>query len=129
MSAERVQAEIELLKRRYPELEVRGDGWCRMARYALPDGWSSPEVELAFRVPENLPGEVPYAFWTRPTLTLRGGGSPTNADGAPVETVFGPGWQQWSWQLEDWRPGDTPTDGSNMVDHVRSIGYRLKELN
>jgi hypothetical protein len=129
MSVDRIQAEIELLKQRYPEIEIRDGGWCRFTRYSLPDGWSSAEAELAFRIPENLPGEVPYAFWTRPPLTLSGGGSPSNADSPPVETVFGSGWQQWSWQLEDWRPGDTPGAGSNMVDHVRSIGYRLKELN
>ncbi len=129
MSAERLQAELQLLKRRYPELEARDDGWCRFASYSLPDGWSSQQVELAFRVPENLPGEIPYAFWTRPVLTLSGGGPPSNADGPPVEIVFGSGWQQWSWQLEDWRPADTPAAGSNMVDHVRSIGYRFEELN
>lgn len=129
MSAERVQAEIELLRKRYPDLECIGDGWCRLARYELPDGWSVGEVELAFRVPPDLPGETPYAFWTRPSVTKNDGGKPSNADGALVSTGFGEGWQQWSWQLEDWNPGDTPRDGSNMVDHVRSISYRFKELN
>ncbi|MEK6272841.1 MAG: E2/UBC family protein [Actinomycetota bacterium] len=127
MSTERVQAEIELLKRRHPDLECRDDGWCRLARYALPDGWSESEVELAFRVPENIPGEQPYAFWTKPTLTLEDGRTPNNTSG-PVDTDLGPGWQQWSWQLEDWRPGPTPAEGSNVVDHFRSIAYRFREL-
>lgn len=127
MSTERVQAEIELLKQRYPDLEYRDEGWCRLPRYALPEGWSHSEVELVFRVPLNLPGETPYAFWTRPVLTLTGGGPPNNTSG-PIETAFGPGWQQWSWQLEDWRPGERPADGSNMVDHVRSIAFRFREL-
>ena len=65
MSLERVEAEIQLLKQRYPDVEVRDDGWCRLARYALPDGWSESEVGLVFRVPPNVPGEIPYAFWTK----------------------------------------------------------------
>ncbi len=63
MSLERVEAEIQLLKQRYPDVEVRDDGWCRLARYALPDGWSESEVGLVFRVPPNVPGEIPYAFY------------------------------------------------------------------
>ena len=127
MSTERVQAEIELLRQRVPDLECREDGWCRLVRYRLPDGWSESEVELAFRVPPNIPGELPYAFWTQPIVTLKAGGTPNNTTG-PVETGFGAGWQQWSWQLEDWRPGPTPTEGSNVVDHFRSITYRFQEL-
>lgn len=127
MSSERVQAEIELLEQRYPDVECRDDGWCRLAGYELPEGWSELEVELAFRVPLNIPGEIPYAFWTRPFLTLNSGAAPNNTSG-PVETGFGQGWQQWSWQLEDWRPGPTSQDGSNMGDHVRSIAYRLQQL-
>lgn len=127
MSSERVQAEIELLERRYSDVECRDDGWCRLGRYELPEGWSESEVELAFRVPLNIPGEIPYAFWTRPFLTLKSGAAPNNTSG-PVETGFGQSWQQWSWQLEGWSPGPTPQDGNNMVDHVRSIAYRLKQL-
>jgi hypothetical protein len=127
MSGERVQVEIELLEQRCPDVECRDDGWCRLARYELPEGWNESEVELAFRVPLNIPGEIPYAFWTRPFLTLKSGAAPNNTSG-PVETGFGQGWQQWSWQLEGWSPGPTPHDGSNIVDHVRSIAYRLKQL-
>lgn len=127
MTGERVQAEIELLRQRYPDVEVRDEGWCRLAHYALPEGWSEVEIELVFRVPPNIPGETPYAFWTKPFLTLKDGGTPNDATG-PVETGFGAGWQQWSWQLEDWRPGPTPKAGSNVCDHVRSIARRFKEL-
>jgi hypothetical protein len=127
MSAERVQAEIELLQQRYPGLECRDDGWCCLARYALPDGWHPSEVQLAFRVPQNIPGEQPYAYWTKPQVTLKDGGTPNNTT-APVETGFGPGWQQWSWQLENWHPGSTPAEGSNTADHFRSIAYRFQEL-
>lgn len=127
MSTERVQAEIELLKRHYPDLECRDDGWCRLDRYELPDGWSESEVEVALRVPPNIPGELPYAFWTKPTLKLEDGRAPNNAT-APAETGFGPGWQQWSWQLEGWHPGPTPAEGSNVLDHLRSIAYRFREL-
>jgi hypothetical protein len=127
MNTERVQAEIELLKQRVPSLECRDDGWCRLASYPTLEGWSESEVELAFRVPPNVPGEMPYGFWTKPIVTLKDGNLPNNAT-APAETGFGPGWQQWSWQLEDWRPGPTPAAGSNVVDHFHSIAYRLREL-
>jgi hypothetical protein len=127
LNAEWVQAEVELLKEQFPELECRDDGWCRLAHYALPEGWSEPEVALAFRIPHGLPGEVPYAFWTKPSVTLEGGAPPDRTSG-PVETGFGPGWQQWSWQAESWHPGPSPREGNNMTDHVRSIAHRFQEL-
>ena len=126
MSSERIQSETELLKEVYAELECRDDGWCRLAGYPLPEGWSASEVELAFRIPQQL-GEVPYAFWTRPMVTLAGGGEPDRSSG-PVTTELGEGWQQWSWQAEGWQAGPTPREGNNMLDHVRSIRQRFEEL-
>src|SRR4051794_11076837 len=127
---ERVNAEIALLKQRFPELEVRPDLWCRFAHYRLPKGiWAVDEVELAFQIPAQLPGQQPYAFWVNPPLALKDGGTVGNYS-APVATVFGSGWGQFSWAPEVWAPSAdiaTIAKGANMVNFVESFAVRLRE--
>lgn len=126
---DRVRAELELIRTRYPELEFREeDHWARIPSYPVLDDWGVERVEIAFRVPANLPGEQPYGFWVRPPLTAPGGVAATNTSG-PVETGFGSGWQQFSWSPEIWRPGAEPRQGTNMLDFVRSFAHRLREVN
>jgi hypothetical protein len=125
---ERVEAEIALLKGRFPELEIRPDLWCRFPEYRLAAGiWNVEVVELAFRIPAQLPGEQPYAFWVRPPLTLAAGGTPRNY--TPNVTIdLGAGWGQFSWAPEVWAPSptiETITLGTNMVNFVESFAVRL----
>jgi hypothetical protein len=127
---ERVNVEIELLKKRFPKLEVRPDLWCRIPVYRLPQGiWNVDEVELAFQIPEQLPGQQPYGFWVKPSLTLKDGGAPGNFS-AGVTTPFGDNWGQFSWAPEAWAPSPdiaTITKGTNMVNFVESFAVRLRE--
>lgn len=123
---ERAQAEATLVASAYPDLEVHSDGWARIPAYPIPGGlWTVEVAEVAFRFPENLPGEAPYAFWVRPPLVLRSGATVQNVTMA--STPFGDGWQQFSWSTEPWQPGATPSDGSNMLHFVRSFATRLGE--
>jgi len=127
---ERVDAEIALLKGRFPELEIRPDLWCRFPEYRLPVGiWNVEVVELAFRIPAQLPGEQPYGFWVKPPLTLAGGATPGSY--TPSVTIdLGAGWGQFSWAPEVWAPSptiDTITHGTNMVNFVESFAVRLRE--
>src|SRR5919206_2402943 len=127
---ERVEAEIALLKKRFPELEVRPDLWCRFAQYRLPAGiWNVDVAELAFQIPAQLPGQQPYGFWVRPSLTLKAGGVPSNYSPS-VTTPLGDGWGQFSWAPEIWGPSptvETIAQGTNMVNFVESFAIRLRE--
>ena len=125
---DRVRAEVELVRSRYPMLEFREDDfWARIADYPLPEAWGRPSTELAFQVPRDIFGQQPYGFWIRPPLVAPGGGPPTNTSG-PVATGFGEGFQQFSWAPEIWKPGVEPRNGSNLLDFVRSFAQRLREV-
>lgn len=125
-----MQAEIELLQRRYPDLEVRDDLWCRFARYRLPVGiWNVDQAELAFQIPPQLPGAQPYGFWVRPSLILGDGGSIGNYT-PNVSIPLGDGWGQFSWSPEVWAPSGDVQDlikGTNMVNFVEGFAFRLSE--
>ncbi len=125
---ERIDQELVLLRTVYPDLEWYPQSlWVRIPSYRLPDGvWNASEIELAFQMPQNLPGQQPYGFWVRPGLVLANGGTPNNYT-YPVATALGEGWGQFSWSLISWQPQAEITAGSNMLNFVRSIADRLRE--
>lgn len=126
---ERIAQELGMLRTCWPDLEYLEAGhWVRIPRYTVPRGiWNVDEVEVAFQIPEQLPGQAPYGFYVRPALRLAADGSPPNNYTDPVTTPFGEGWGKFSWAPVDWRPAAEPAAGSNMVDFVRSLTDRLRE--
>ena len=134
MDAERLEQELELLRSGYPDLEYRlvdGANWVRIPAYPVPDGWVAADepvaaVEIVFQIPQV--GQAPYAFRTRPVITLAGGGAPSNYT-APVFTPWGNEFAQFSWSpLETWVPKTDIRAGANMLNFARSFADRLKEL-
>lgn len=125
---ERIEQELALLMTVYQDLEWHPDTlWVRMPVYILPVGvWRLSQVELAFQMPQDLPGQQPYGFWVRPNLEPAGGGAPTNYT-YPVSIALGEGWGQFSWSPAAWQPQVEIAAGSNMLDFVRSIADRLRE--
>jgi hypothetical protein len=125
---DRIRAEIDLVRSRFPSLQFREqDLWACICDYPLPQGWGRDCAEIAFRVPEDMFGQRPYGFWVRPPLSAPNGGPPSNTSG-PVETGFGQGWQQFSWEPASWQPGPEPRAGTNLLDWVRSFRQRLSEV-
>jgi hypothetical protein len=125
---ERVQEEVELLRTAYRDLEYRqeaGVHWVRISSYAVPEGWSHAEVEVAFQVPGSI-GQAPYAFRVRPGLRLEGGGQINNYT-YPVTTPWGDDWGQFSWSPVTWVPKEDIRAGANMLNFVRSFADRLRE--
>src|SRR5262249_20328141 len=66
----RVEAEIELLRDRYPMLEVQGL-WVRIPGYALPTGWSRDKTDVAIQIPPNYPGGPPYGIYVPSDLKFK----------------------------------------------------------
>jgi hypothetical protein len=124
---ERAWEEARLVASAYPDVEVRpSDGWARIPSYPVPPGhWTVDRAEIAFRFPDELPGQAPYGFWVRPVLALKAGGEIRNA--TVSSNPFGGEWQQFSWSVDPWQPGATASEGSNMLHFVRSISQRLSE--
>lgn len=134
MDAERLEQELELLRTGYPDLEYRfvdEAHWVRIPAYPVPDGWFAGEepvaaVEIVFQISQA--GQAPYAFRTRPPITLVGGGTPSNYS-APVSTPWGNDFAQFSWSpLEPWVPKADIRAGANMLNFARSFAERLEGL-
>jgi len=122
--------ELTLLRACWPTL-VHADGtnWCKIPDFVVPDGWNTATADIAFQIPENLPGQEPYGFLVYGGLLLASGATVTNYT-FPVETPpWADQWGQFSWSLDPWAPGATPGQGSSMIDFVRSFTGRLGQLN
>jgi hypothetical protein len=127
------QGELELLRRVWPDLKYEPDGhWILFENFALPDGWDRKKVDIALQIPATLPGQEPYAFWTKGDLCLETGGVRGNysfpsSDNIPFTSDNL--WGKFSWGLNGWAPGSAPGEGTGMVHFVYSINARLRELN
>lgn len=128
---DRIEAELQLLRRYYPDLEFRDDGhWIRIPRYLVPEGiWEQAEATVCFQIPmSGYPGQAPYAFFVQPGLRLKSTGQKPNnyeepASGVPFEGV----WGKFSWTQENWRATADPVSGSNLLNFVGSFRDRLLE--
>ena len=121
--------ELRLLHRCWPSLvHAEGTNWCKIPDFALPSGWNRPRADVAFQIPEGLPGQAPYAFWVSGGLALPSGAPLTDYTFPVTPTPWGDEWGQFSWQPVSWAPGPQPGQGTSMVDFVRSFADRLREL-
>ena len=117
----RVEAELEILRAWYPNLQIEESGlWVLVPDYGVdPVMWKRPTVEVACQIPEALPGQQPYGFYVRPN-------PPSNPE-FPKQTPWGSDFGFFSWAPEVWNPTDDPSKGSNMLDFVRSFAQRFRE--
>jgi Prokaryotic E2 family E len=124
----RIQEELILLRRNFPDLEYLSEGnWVRIPSYALPDGlWDRDSVEVCFQIPEQMPGQAPYGFYVRPGIALKNE-QPIGNYAFPAPTGFGADWGKFSWQLTGWAPAADLVAGTNMVNFARSLSTRFAE--
>lgn len=124
---DRIEAELELLRTRYPELEHRADGrWVRIPSYPLPPGWNRPRTEIAFQIPTQYPATPPYGFYV-PTGINYNGRRPNNCadNNAPP---FGGSWMLFSWKPDgDWIPAADLRSGHNLLNWVMGFRQRFAE--
>jgi hypothetical protein len=126
----RIEEELVLLRAWFGErLEYAPAGhWVKISSYCLPkELWSPAEVEVAFQIPELIPGQAPYSFHVRPGVVLVATGRAPDNYTYPTSNPWGDGWGTFSWQLEPWQPGARASDGSNVLDFARSIAERFRQ--
>ena len=70
---ERIEKELALLRRPYPDLEYQPDGrWVRIPEYPLPPGWRRGVTDVAFDIPSAFPSGPPYGIYVPAELTFNG---------------------------------------------------------
>lgn len=127
---ERIEQELKLLKREFPNLEYKEDiMWIYIPEYKLPPNiWNRDCVAVCFQIPAGYPGNPPYGFFVEGGLYLKGTNEKPSNYEEPVQTPFGGNWGKFSWSHDNsWRATSDLTLGSNLLNFVRSFRDRLKQ--
>ena len=126
---DRQEQELTLLKTAYPELEFREAGlWCRIPEYPVREEvWGRSSVEVNFQIPEGVPGQQPYGFYTYPQLIAPAEVQSSHNYKADQSTPFGNERGLFSWSPISWQAKETAAAGDNMLTFVRSFAERLAQ--
>ncbi len=127
--AERMDAELALLRNRYPSLESK-DRWVRIPEYPLPTGWNRPHTDVAFEIADVFPGAPPYGFYVPSGLRFNGSNPSNLTDPAGTQPPFDGTWAVFSWAVRDpneWRVTGSVEHGPNLLQWVRSFDERFTE--
>lgn len=128
---DRMQAELDLLRRFFPAAEwhpLGAGGWVRIPDFKFPPSiWNRTSDTVCFEVPAGYPGQAPYGFYVTAGLQLQNGTSPQSyQDGS--STLFAGNWGKFSWAHDGtWRPTGDITTGSNLANFVLTFADRLRE--
>lgn len=127
--ADRISAEVDLLRRVFPGLEFR-DNWLRITGVPLPPGWSRTETDVAFQISDAFPAAPPYGIHVPAGLRYNGQTPQNYTEPAGAAPPFGGAWGQFSWSVsdsDDWRPTASVEHGVNLLQWVRGFGLRFAE--
>lgn len=127
---ERIRQELELLRRRFPDVEyVESGHWFKIPSYPLPPSWNRPCTEVCFQLLVGYPGTVPYGIYVPYGIQFNGAMPANYADCAGTQPPFGGQWGVFSWTPNDgeWRPTADLSTGSNLLNWVLGFGDRFRE--
>jgi hypothetical protein len=126
---ERIARELELLRKRWPDLEYVEDGqWVRLPGYPLPEGWSRPSTDVACQIPKTYPGTPPYGIYVPVGLTFKGS-PPDNYTPASTKPPFPGDWGIFSWTQDagGWHATADLTTGSNLFNFALTFAERFQQ--
>lgn len=86
--------------------------------YGVPPQYSKSTTDLLLRLPMSYPNGKPDMFWTDTGLTLKGGGSPQQAN--VIESYLGQQWRRFSRHPQGWNPGS-----DNLRTYLEFVNARL----
>jgi hypothetical protein len=129
---ERINKELALLRREYPDLEYRPDGrWVRIPAYTLPAGWSRETTAVAFDIPPEFPAGPPYGIYVPAGLTFNGQRPDNYTEPASKQPPFGGTWGVLSWTTVDgrWRATAEPDAlrGCSLLSWVNGFADRFRD--
>lgn len=126
---ERIEQELALLRKRYPNLEYKEEGqWVRIPAYPLCEGWSRTSTDVVFQIPVGYPGTSPYGIYTPSGLKFNGSPPDNYTDPAPNRPTFEGTWAIFSWQIDgQWRATSDLLTGSNLLNWVLTFADRFRE--
>ena len=127
---ERVEAELMLIRSRFPEVEYLEDGcWFRMPSYPLPEGWSRSETDVAFQIAPGYPGQPPYGFYVPSGILFQDNTPKSYTDHASAQPPFCREWGFFSWAPVEgqWKPAVDVRQGSNLLNWVSGFGERFRD--
>lgn len=127
--ADRIGAEIALLRRVFPDLEFR-ENWVRLTRLPLPAGWTPNPSDIAFQISDAFPGAPPYGIFVPAGLRYNGAMPQNYTEPAGSPLPFGGAWGLFSWSVADraeWRPSASVEHGVNLLQWVRGFTQRFLE--
>ncbi len=127
---ERRQQEIELLRKKYGDLEVGTDlNWVLFKVFPVPLGWSRTTTELLVVIPQGYPFTPPDNFYVTMGLKLASGIPPGNyTEGV---NLVNRQWGQFSFhpEREQWKASPEILDGHNLLTFLLQVEKRLIEAN
>ena len=128
---ERIDAEIGLIRRRFPEARFVPEGlWVFIPSYPIPDPrWVPRTTDVAFQILPGHPGTRPYGFYARAGLRWEGALPRNYTEPAQNRPPLDGAWGLFSWQPADgqWRPTADIQKGSNLLNWVESFAVRFRE--
>ena len=126
---ERIEQELELLRRRYADVDYREVGdWVRIHPVPTAAGWSQPEISVAFQIPQGYPGTPPYGFYVPRGLNYGGAQPQSYQDLAGTQPPFEGEWGMFSWAHDSgWRATGDVVGGSNLLNWTMSFADRFRE--
>jgi len=129
---ERVFAEVELLRKKYPALE-HGEqfNWVLIPMYPLPPGrFNKNETRLLFAIPIGYPNTGPDNFFVDVNLRLKDGGTPPafnpNANSSTGSAAVPGDWGWFSWHPQSWRPAASIEGGDNLQTFLTGVSLCLR---
>ena len=127
---ERIEQELALLRRHWPDLEYQEEGhWIRIPSYPLPVGWNRSVTDVVFQIPVSYPGTPPYGIYTPAGLTFKDERPKDYVEPATQQLPFTGVWGIFSWTPVDgqWRPTADLLSGSNLLNWVMGFADRFRE--
>ena len=131
MSLERRLLEIDLLRKRYGNVEHGANiDWLLFKSFTLPHGWNRENTELLIIIPPGYPITPPDNFYVLNGLrSIVDGAAQVPSNYSENQTILGGSWAQFSYHAQIWNPAGDSLDGDNLLTFILSVEKRFRELN
>lgn len=127
----RIEEELELLRKYYPELEFHETGnWVRIPDFSIPQGhpWNREKTDVCFEIPQGYPGTHPYGIYVPVGIRCNGNKPNSYTEPAQKQPPFPGQWGVFSWSPDTpWKPTADILKGPNLLNFVHTFADRFRE--